>query len=112
MTIKQAAILTGESKGVWCRRANREVEHARSIGRKGQAVKAPLGCGSARIVWWICPSIDHRLAVSWDEQARRDGARSFAQAGPKMTRAWRKDRWLIAYGRARAAWHNRRNRTG
>ncbi len=99
VTISEAVRLTGERQGIWCRRANREFSNALDVGRASHAIKAPIGGGSSRIIWWLYRGLDARLALDLDEQIRRDKASVFPFSKEKQKRAWRRCRWVVEWRR-------------
>ena len=100
MTLAEACRLTGERKGVWYRRATREADAARSVGRKPLAIKARIGGGRATIVWWLHRSLDVGLALDLDAQVSTDRARVFACSEGQLARAWRRARWVVEWRKA------------
>ena len=100
VTLAETCRLTGERNGVWYRRATREADAARSVGRKPLAIKASIGGGRAAIVWWLHRSLDARLALDLDGQVTSDRSRAFACSEGQLARAWRRARWLIEWRQA------------
>lgn len=100
VTIPQAASLTGDSAGVWRRRALRAVEAAYALKQKPRVVRAPAKIRDSKLVWYLHRSLDRRFEVSFDEFKRRDMSWVSGYPDKAIDRARRREHWLLEWRRA------------
>lgn len=98
--VREAARLSGVSESDWFTRARRVSKHARRVGLKPLAVKAPIDGAGSRLVWWLHRSLDARLRLDLDAQVASDRSREFSCSNAQLDRAWRRARWLVEWRKA------------